>query len=101
MCFVTDLRSARAQADLTRCSARRDQLPRIVHSWLRNYVACMALYFSVSGAWVYYGYWVFGSLLYKPGHIPPMESVLEQLMVRLLRPHVLAHCMLHACRSGL
>ena len=63
---------------------RRSALPRVVHSWLRNWVACMALYFGISGAWVYYAYWVFGSLLYKPGYIPPADAVTEQASVRFL-----------------
>ena len=52
-----------------------------MHSWLRNWVACQALYFTVSGAWVYYAYWCFGRFLYKPGHIPPQEAVTEQAWV--------------------
>ncbi|KAK9802700.1 hypothetical protein WJX73_008596 [Symbiochloris irregularis] len=59
----------------------RRALPRVVLSWLRNYVACMAVYFGVSGAWAYYVYWVFGYCLYGPGNMPSTSDVFEQAWV--------------------
>ena len=64
--------------------ACRTVLPRIVQSWLRNYLACMALYFGVSGAWAYYVYWCFGGYLYGKGNMPAPADVLEQAKARCL-----------------
>ena len=61
----------------------RDKLPRAVHSWLRNYVAVLALYFAVGGAWSYYIYWCFGTVLFAPGKMPGVPDVVEQIKARL------------------
>jgi len=59
--------------------ACRARLPRMVHSWLRNYVAVLALYFAVGGVWSYYIYWCFGSALFAPGAMPGVPDVVEQI----------------------
>ena len=73
----------------------RYKLPRAVHSWLRNYVAVLALYFSVGGAWSYYIYWCFGTVLFAPGKMPGVPDVMEQIKARL--PTVI-QCGLRAAR---
>lgn len=60
----------------------REKLPRVLHSWLRNYVAVLALYFAVGGVWSYYIYWCFGAALFGPGKVPGMPDVLEQIKAR-------------------
>ena len=60
----------------------REKLPRMLHSWLRNYVAVLALYFAVGGVWSYYIYWCFGAALFGPGKMPGMPDVLEQIKAR-------------------
>ena len=54
----------------------------MLHSWLRNYVAVLALYFAVGGVWSYYIYWCFGAALFGPGKMPGMPDVLEQIKAR-------------------
>lgn len=56
-------------------------MPRVVQSWLRNYLACMAMYFAVGSLWVYYIYWCFGSVLFGPGKMPGAGDVFEQMRV--------------------
>lgn len=56
-------------------------MPRMVHSWLRNYLACMAMYFAVGSMWVYYIYWCFGNVFFGPGKIPGVSDVFEQIRV--------------------
>ncbi len=66
------------------CHVRRAKMPRIVHSWLRNYLACMAMYFAVGSMWVYYIYWCFGNVFFGPGRMPGVTDVFEQIRVRAL-----------------
>ena len=54
----------------------------MLHSWLRNYVAVLALYFAVGGVWSYYIYWCFGKALFGPSKMPGMPDVLEQIKAR-------------------
>ena len=54
-----------------------------MRSWLRNYLACMAVYFGVSGVWAYYVYWCFGHTLYGAGNLPAVSDVMEQARVRI------------------
>jgi len=77
--------------------ARRARLPRMVHSWLRNYVAVLALYFAVGGVWSYYIYWCFGAALFAPGTMPGVPDVVEQIKVC----HMHAHACTGACYSQL
>lgn len=53
----------------------------MVHSWLRNYLACMAMYFAVGSMWVYYIYWCFGNVFFGPGKMPGISDVFEQIKV--------------------
>jgi hypothetical protein len=57
-------------------------MPRVVESWLRNYLACMAMYLAVGGLWAYYIYWCFGSVFFGPGKMPGAADVLEQIKAR-------------------
>ncbi|BDA50276.1 probable lathosterol oxidase at C-terminar half [Coccomyxa sp. Obi] len=61
----------------------RAKMPRIVHSWLRNYLACMAMYFAVGSMWVYYIYWCFGNVFFGPGKMPGVSDVFEQIKVAM------------------
>ena len=56
-------------------------MPRLVQSWLRNWLAVMVLYFSVGGLWVYYIYWCFGQTLFGEGNMPDASDVFEQMKV--------------------
>jgi len=69
----------------------------MVHSWLRNYVAVLALYFAVGGVWSYYIYWCFGAALFAPGTMPGVPDVVEQIKVC----HMHAHACTGACYSQL
>ncbi|KAK9835622.1 hypothetical protein WJX74_004446 [Apatococcus lobatus] len=59
----------------------RAQMPRIVQSWLRCYLACFLLYTITSGLWAYYIYACFGRQLFKSGHMPAWSDMYEQLKV--------------------
>eukprot|EP00798_Chlamydomonas_sp_ICE-L_P014177 gene14177-20144_t len=59
----------------------RDQLPRYVQAWIRNWIMCLGVYFGFGGAWCYYTYFCFGDVLFKPGTIPAMRDVVEQIWV--------------------
>ncbi|KAK9836967.1 hypothetical protein WJX81_003085 [Elliptochloris bilobata] len=61
----------------------RNKLPRMLHAWMRNYVAVLALYFAVGGVWSYYIYWCFGARLFGPGQMPGVLDVLEQMKVAM------------------
>ena len=59
-------------------------LPRPALAWARSYVAGLALYFGVGGAWAYYTYWVFGDVLFpKPGSMPSRAAVWAQVRVAM------------------
>lgn len=67
------------------CLAFRDRLPRMVASWLRNYIATLAVYFGVSGAWAYYIYWCFGLQLFGSStQMPTAKDVSDQIKVQTL-----------------
>lgn len=59
-------------------------MPRMVSSWLRNYIATLALYFGVGGAWSYYIYWCFGDKLFAAGEMPSWKSISDQMKASLL-----------------
>lgn len=61
-----------------------ERMPRIVRAWARCYVACMALYLCVSGAWAYYIYTVFGSSFFRGSKTPEASDILEQVKVSFL-----------------
>ena len=88
----------------------RDKLPRMLHSWLRNYVAVLALYFAVGGVWSYYIYWCFGAALFSPGKMPGMPDVLEQIKARSAltwqsrhtdRPHLQGDLLEQTCHCSM
>jgi len=59
-------------------------LPRPLLAWGRSYLAGLALYFGVGGAWAYYAYWVFGDVLFPaPGSTPSRPAVLAQVRVAM------------------
>ncbi|KAK9824011.1 hypothetical protein WJX72_006951 [[Myrmecia] bisecta] len=59
----------------------REQMPRIVRAWLRNYVACVALYHIAGGLWAYYIYLCFGKQLFPDDKMPSRGDMLEQIKV--------------------
>ena len=58
-------------------------MPRVVESWLRNYLACMAMYLAVGALWAYYIYFCFGNVFFGPGKMPGVADVLEQIKARM------------------
>lgn len=60
-------------------------MPRVVRSWMRNYVAVNAVYFTVGGLWAYYIYWVFGHVFFAPGNMPSWSDMAEQMRVSMRR----------------
>ena len=58
-------------------------MPRVVESWLRNYLACMAMYLAVGALWAYYIYFCFGNVFFGAGKMPGVADVLEQIKVRI------------------
>lgn len=71
-----------------------------MQSWLRNYLACVAVYFGISGAWVYYAYWCFGHRLYGRGNMPTPGDVYEQMRVRMVPAHLLPCNAVHAMAAA-
>ena len=59
-------------------------MPRTVESWLRNWIACMAMYYTVGALWAYYIYWCYGNVFFGPGKMPGIEDVWSQIQVRAL-----------------
>jgi lathosterol oxidase len=55
-----------------------------LQSWLRCWIACVGLYFGVGGVWVYYTYFAFGAIFFKPGQIPKFGDIFEQMKVAFL-----------------
>ncbi len=60
----------------------REALPHVVQTWLRCVVLCAVVYFVTGAAWCYYVYHCFGDLLFKPGTLPGVRDVAEQIKVR-------------------
>ena len=63
------------------CSLCRDALPRVVQSWARNYIFCVALYCMAGGLWAYYIYACYGATLFGAGNMPAWPDMLEQIKV--------------------
>ena len=59
-------------------------MPRTVESWLRNWIACMAMYYAVGALWAYYIYWCYGNVFFGPGKMPGIEDVWNQIQARAL-----------------
>lgn len=59
-------------------------MPHFVQTWLRCFILCAAVYFTMSALWTYYIYYCFGDKLFQPGTIPAIKDVLEQMKVRLV-----------------
>ena len=57
-------------------------MPRVAESWLRNWIACMAMYYTVGALWAYYIYWCFGNVFFGPGKMPGIEDVWNQIQVQ-------------------
>ena len=55
----------------------------MVASWLRNYIATLALFFGVGAVWSYYIYWCFGTSIFGTGNMPSVKDVSDQVKVRL------------------
>ena len=58
-------------------------MPRVAESWLRNWIACMAMYYTVGALWAYYIYWCFGNVFFGAGKMPGIEDVWNQIQVSL------------------
>lgn len=56
-------------------------MPRMAESWLRNWIACMAMYYTVGALWAYYIYWCFGNVFFGPGKMPGIDDVWNQIQV--------------------
>ena len=56
-------------------------MPRMAASWLRNYIATLALYFGVGATWAYYIYWCFGQQFFGSGNMPTVKDVSDQMKV--------------------
>ncbi len=61
----------------------------MAESWLRNWIACMAMYYTVGALWAYYIYWCFGNVFFGPGKMPGIEDVWNQIQVS---PHRSIFC---------
>lgn len=59
----------------------RAAMPHFLQTWLRCFVLCAAVYFTMSAMWTYYIYFCFGDKLFKPGTIPALSDVMEQMKV--------------------
>lgn len=62
----------------------RDNTSHFVQTWIRCGVLCAAVYILVGGAWCWYAYLCFGDVLYKPGTIPALKDMLEQIKVSMM-----------------
>lgn len=63
------------------CPLCRDVLPRVVQSWARNYIFCVALYCIAGSLWAYYIYACYGATLFGAGNMPAWPNMLEQIKV--------------------
>ena len=63
------------------CPLCRDALPRVVQSWARNYIFCVALYCIVGSLWAYYIYACYGARLFGMGNMPAWPDMVEQIKV--------------------
>lgn len=59
----------------------RDATPHIVQTWLRNWILCAFVYYVIGAVWFYYTYFCFGDYFFKPGTIPELKDVWEQIKV--------------------
>ena len=57
--------------------------PRLLRSWLRNYIGGNLLYLACGGLWMYYAYFVWGRDLFPKGGIPSAQQVRQQVNVSL------------------
>jgi hypothetical protein len=58
------------------------KIPHFWQTWLRCWILCMAVYYSVGSLWCYYTYFCFGDKLFAPGTIPAFRDIAEQIKVR-------------------
>lgn len=56
-------------------------MPRVAESWLRNWIACMVMYYTVGALWAYYIYWCFGNVFFGPGKMPGTRDIWNQIQV--------------------
>ena len=61
----------------------QEELPLWVLTWMRNYVAGLAIYFGLCSAWCFVVYGVYGTHFYKEGEIPTFEAIRLQAWVSL------------------
>jgi len=52
-----------------------NELPRIIQSWLRNWVGVTLVYFASSTTWCYFCYFVWGRELYEKVRLPGEFSI--------------------------
>jgi lathosterol oxidase len=56
-------------------------LPRLVQTWLRNYIATLAMYLILGAVWSYYIYVCFGDDLFPKGNMPSWSAMGDQIKV--------------------
>lgn len=59
----------------------RPPAPWPPQSWIRNFVLVTLVYYGVGAIWSYYIYFCFGHRLFRPGGIPTLPDVVEQMKV--------------------
>lgn len=61
----------------------RSQVPHIVQTWLRNYIAGNILYFSTGAIWCWYIYYMKKHVYFPEGGIPSKEPIALQIWVTM------------------
>jgi lathosterol oxidase len=56
-------------------------MPRIVRSWVRNYLMCLGLFVGVAAVWAYYIYICFGAVLFRGRAKPELAHMASQVGV--------------------
>ena len=54
---------------------------RMLQSWIRNFLLCAAVYYGIGAVWSLYIYICFGTRLFRPGGIPRVRDMVEQMKV--------------------
>lgn len=58
-------------------------MPRVLRSWVRNYLMCVGLFIGIAAVWAYYIYFVFGAVLFKGKIRPTSRDMAAQVWVWL------------------
>lgn len=59
----------------------RSAMPRVVQSWVRNYLMCLGLFVSVAAVWAWYIYVAFGATLFRGRGRPTFRAMASQVGV--------------------